>query len=973
MKIAIAGRHVAARFVQTCFFAAAVLFGAVAEAAVTVHPRPHEVRELGGAPAALSAASRITGVETADADAVRLLRARLAGMKGAGATEIIIGEKGSPAAKAYEAGLPAVSGAYRLSANAGRVAIVGYDKRGTFYGVQTLLQLLDAGPVPAVEIMDAPDVALRGTVEGFYGTPWPHAARLAQLAFYGRFKMNTYIYAPKDDPYHSSPNWRKPYPAADAGRIRELVAAARANKVDFVWAIHPGKDIKWTEEDFQAVKGKFEAMYGLGVRSFAVFFDDISGEGTKAEKQAGLLNRLALEFVRAKGDVTPLILCPTQYNRAWSGGDYLDVLGKTLDPAILIMWTGNSVVADIDGKTMEWINRRIRRKACIWWNFPVSDFVRNHLLLGPAYGNSPDIAGELSGFVSNPMDKPEASKIALYGVAGYAWNLKGYDAAAAWEAGIRDLMPKAAAAFRTFAAHNSDLGPNGHGYRRDESVEIKPVAARFLEGWRNGKPAPADTASLRAEFACIAAAPAAIRAGTDNRELLNEIDPWLDAFAALGRAGTAAMDFTTAANRGEAWNAYARAVAALDELAEIDRTRNRNPYQPGIKTGSLVLEPLVSEVLKTGAARITAAFTGRPVATPRPFTNSGTKDGLDKMLGGNPKEYYYSQQVQKAGDYFGVDLGADIPVSRVRILMGRKDGDHDIVHKGQLEWSRDGKTWAPLGGETTGESVAWEGRPVLARQVRYRVTRAGKLDGSKNDVWAAFRLFAVNPAETQPKVRSSVAAIARLPVRGEASTVSISPALEVMPLPANGEIGLEFPDAAALKRLEADLASPDAAIWTRIEFSTDGRTWRQAKAAAAGGTAFTADINAPARFVRVRNASNKPRDIKLSAFKVLVTGSSGTGGDAWTDGRLETSAVLGRRCTLDIPPGAVSAVLLFAPGSGRGTVVAAEAADGSGAITLGAASADAQEFAIPAGRSQLIITPGNGEAKLHEILWRKKN
>ena len=55
---------------------------------------------------------------------------------------------------------------------------------------------------------------------------------------------------------------------------------------------------------------KFEKMYHLGVRSFGVFFDDISGEGTNPVKQAELLNYIDEHFVKVKPDVTPLIMCP---------------------------------------------------------------------------------------------------------------------------------------------------------------------------------------------------------------------------------------------------------------------------------------------------------------------------------------------------------------------------------------------------------------------------------------------------------------------------------------------------------------------------------------------------------------------------------------------------------------------------------------------------------------------------------------
>ena len=127
--------------------------------------------------------------------------------------------------------------------------------------------------------------------------------------------MNTYIYGPKDDPYHSAPNWRLPYPEKEAAQLQELVKVANENEVDFVWAIHPGQDIKWNATDSNNVITKFEQMYDLGVRAFAVFFDDISGEGTNAAKQAGLMNFIQKEFIEKKSDIQPLIMCPTEYNR----------------------------------------------------------------------------------------------------------------------------------------------------------------------------------------------------------------------------------------------------------------------------------------------------------------------------------------------------------------------------------------------------------------------------------------------------------------------------------------------------------------------------------------------------------------------------------------------------------------------------------------------------------------------------------
>ena len=284
-------------------------------------------------------------------------------------------------------------------------------------------------------------------------------ARLRQLEFYGENKLNTYIYGPKDDPYHSCLNWRKPYPAGEAKQISELVKVAKANAVDFVWAIHPGQDIRWNEADRNLLLEKFESMYRLRVRWFAMFFDDISGEGTDPLRQAELLNYIDDHFVETKGDVTPLIMCPTEYNKSWSdpAKGYLATLGTKLNPSIQIMWTGDRVISDITQEGLEWVNEKIKRPAYIWWNFPVSDYVRDHLLMGAVYGLDTHIGKQMSGFVTNPMEYAEASKVAIYCVADYTWNPEKFDSDRSWKKAICALLPQDATALQVFADHNSDL------------------------------------------------------------------------------------------------------------------------------------------------------------------------------------------------------------------------------------------------------------------------------------------------------------------------------------------------------------------------------------------------------------------------------------------------------------------------------------------------------------------------------------
>lgn len=512
---------------------------------------------------------------------------------------LTLGIRGDKAVRKWAKKAPAHSEGYWLSITPDAAIIVGADEEGLFYGVQTLLASLSQGKLQQCTVTDWPDVSWRGTVEGFYGTPWSHEARLSQIEFYGRNKMNTYIYGPKDDPYHRD-KWRTPYPQAEAKRIQQLNDHARANAVRFYWAIHPGIDIKWTPEDRDSLLAKLEKMYDLGIRSFAVFFDDIWGEGAKADKQAELLNYIDNNFVQKKKDVTPLIMCPTEYNRAWANDEkgYLRTLGTKMNKSIEIMWTGNSVVHCIDKESMEWINQRIGRKAYIWWNFPVSDFVRDHILLGPAYGNSPDIAADMSGFVSNPMEHAEASKIALYGIADYTWNMKAYSPQRDWEKAINSLLPDNADALRTFALYNKDLGPNGHGFRREEGDELKATAHAALSGDKQA------VTTLMKKCIELKTAADILLSDKTNPALIRELRPWLLQAKNVADYGQSVTMLALAAHAPadvKAFPAFThlhqQAISLQEQMYALENSSTvRHPLQPGIKLATRLLLPTLNQL-----------------------------------------------------------------------------------------------------------------------------------------------------------------------------------------------------------------------------------------------------------------------------------------------------------------------------------------------------------------------------------------
>lgn len=513
--------------------------------------------------------------------------------------KVTIGIRGDKQVSKYKKLIPAKAEGYYLKVTDKEVVIAGNDENGLFYGVQTLLGMMREGKLEACTITDWPDVPFRGTVEGFYGTPWSHEARKSQLEFYGRNKMNVYIYGPKDDPWHRD-KWREPYPEVEANRIAELVEVAKKNSVNFYWAIHPGVDIKWNDEDRDHLMAKLEVMYQLGVRSFAVFFDDIWGEGAKADKQAALLNYIDDNFVQVKKDVAPLILCPTEYNKGWANeqGGYLRTLGSNLNKGIEVMWTGNSVVACIDKPTMEWINERIERKGYIWLNFPVNDFVRDHILMGPAYGNGLDIATDVSGFVSNPMEYAETSKISLYGIADYCWNMEAYDYKSNWEKSIKDILPSNHEALRIFALYNKDLGPNGHGFRREEGEELKDIVEKALAGdfYSVGM---LNSACYELGLACDI-----LLNDNSNPQLLHELRPWLiqgKNLAAYGGAVCLMRMLSDASQTSSNFvtfeNLYQQARSLQKQMFDLENNKAmRHPYQIGTKLGTKVMLPTLNKL-----------------------------------------------------------------------------------------------------------------------------------------------------------------------------------------------------------------------------------------------------------------------------------------------------------------------------------------------------------------------------------------
>lgn len=490
--------------------------------------------------------------------------------------------------KASKSNVTAKNGAYSLSMSPSAINIVGYDSDGAFYGLVTFRQIVESAlankvDIPAIEINDYPNMKYRGVVEGFYGTPWSHETRLSLLDFMGKNKMNSYVYGPKDDLYHRG-KWRQPYPEIEGKRISELAERARKNHVKFVWAIHPGGDIRWDKADYDSLINKFNTVYDLGVRQFAIFFDDIKGKGVDSHKQAALLNDVIRDFVKSKKDVGNLIICPTEYYQRKANpydDGMLAVYGNELDPAVDVFWTGEVVCGDIPESTMDFVDQRIKRPALVWWNFPVTDYCRTNLLMGPVYGLDTNLTSDkIAGIETNPMEQGEASKSAIYGVADYSWNSAAYNALDNWTRSFAQVAPGAPEAYGTFAIHSTDPPKN---YRRNESWNV--------ETFKYNNYTPAQFNALREEFTKIQAAADELASKSGNMPLVVEIAPWLAEFSNLGERGLMALDLIKIYESGDK-NKFKEAYRMLETINEIQKTGYLEH-----RSGTLRLQPFIDAVL----------------------------------------------------------------------------------------------------------------------------------------------------------------------------------------------------------------------------------------------------------------------------------------------------------------------------------------------------------------------------------------
>ena len=527
--------------------------------------------------------------------------------------------------------------AFTRDGGAAEVVLAGADATGTFYAAQTLRQLVtgagdggDGGTaapsaIAGVGVVDHPAMRHRGAIEGFYGSPWTQDERLDQLDFYGRFKLNTYIYAPKDDPYHRD-RWREPYPPERVTDLQALIDRAAANHVRFTFAVSPGVSICYSDPaDVDALVAKLDAVYRLGVRAFSIALDDIvytrwncDGDRSRygapspeaaARAQVELLNALQRGFIPQHEGAQPLQMVPTEYRRT-DDSPYRRVIREQLDSAVEVMWTGSMVVpAEITVDQAAAAAAVFGRPTFVWDNTPVNDFpaTEGRLILAPYARRQRGLSAQVTGIVLNPMNQAAASKVQLVGAADFTWNDAAYDplrahrAAATYLAGGSvggGAVPGTVDALLAFFDVENLAPTSAPG---TVSQPQAPALARQLDAFRgawDGGDRSGAVAGLRPYAQLLAGATAVIDRGVGERAFVADARPWLDATALWGQALVATLDALDARIAGDDAGADARfadAAGLADRAAAIHTIPGETRPQGPVKVADGVLDAFIAD------------------------------------------------------------------------------------------------------------------------------------------------------------------------------------------------------------------------------------------------------------------------------------------------------------------------------------------------------------------------------------------
>jgi hyaluronoglucosaminidase len=259
-----------------------------------------------------------------------------------------------------------------------------------------------------------------GIIEGFFGRVWSWKARQDYAQFLKQHQYQYYIYAPKADRILRR-QWQDPWPQEDFDELRALGEVYHQAGLAWGIGLTPFEiHFNYNDQTIAQLGRKIQHINELKPDILAILFDDMRGDCYQmAQIQADVIYR-----IMDQSTASSFIMCPTYYSDAPvldklfgdRPQDYLETLGKLLDPSVRVFWTGPEVCSQsypVDH--LKEVTQKLGRKPFIWDNYPVNDSARMSPFLHlRAFENRPyQMAEWTSGHAANPMNQAYLSQIPL--------------------------------------------------------------------------------------------------------------------------------------------------------------------------------------------------------------------------------------------------------------------------------------------------------------------------------------------------------------------------------------------------------------------------------------------------------------------------------------------------------------------------------------------------------------------------------
>ena len=744
----------AAAFVLACGCPA---LARAAEGDYTIYPTPHEVVYAGGevdfdgtvntivesgidgyTKTRLAETLALAGVEGTPADATSEDGEGLEGL------EVLVGIEGSGGAVdtfvdgLEQSGAASVDDAlftktdsYFLAAIPAsgdapdRIVVLGRDTDSAFYGLTTLYQVLqqDAdGAIDAISVSDWADVETRGFIEGYYGNPWSTEDRCELMRWGGYYKLNAYVYAPKDDPKHNA-QWRDLYTTEELEDISALAEAGNASKCRFIYALHPfmNDPIQFGstyEQDLADIKAKYLQVIEAGCRQIMVSADDAADPGSS--NYVRLLNDLtdwihelqamkntdgSLKYEGLK-DIIPFVAA----NYAAAGESWYNQLPDNIRPIM----TGTRVWGKADNSTISQFINKSGTEPFMWINWPCTDNTRDHLSMG-GYENAlgADVEpGTLLGCVINPMQQSEPSKVGIFMNADFSWNnWTSYDHAdRAWRDAFSHVengspvATDASDALRELSEHMKWYQGGGVTFESRESEAVKPMLDAFRAKVEDGTVTVDDLAEIEEFFSGLAEATETYKTSEGNAAMREQIDPWIG----FWEDGTEAALRYLKAIRAHLENdvdglliEYTQGKGAFDaalmhgysyvEDIQYARAGTRAVW-PVVEAMGEYLRPIASDA--TGTVEVQTEVTLKGLGTTNPLGNltDGDTSTTVHFSGSNATTNV------EVGDSLTLSYDPYVTADSMTIVQSVPDGrPQDVMRDALVEYTTDGEAWVELG------------------------------------------------------------------------------------------------------------------------------------------------------------------------------------------------------------------------------------------------------------------------------------